>query len=259
MKNERKIEIQQKQSEIREMKEKIAAMKPKEIEKVPDDKMSGKIIETDTPIGDVTIYGYSLICKLPADVNLHLIYSKSLENEKINTLLTANMQIKNCKVELTSSYKHLLKILDITRCVDTHKIEKWMLENPATLLDKYRILNNYFAQFKNFIEMTQHLRSTYGAYFIRNNERTTFKLPRVVKERQVHVTIEFEFDASHIESYNDSSDPFRPVRTRINVITGNITEIKMKETVDRFVKDQNNSWMILLVEKISNPYEYDSN
>ena len=60
-----------------------------------------------------------------------------------------------------------------------------------------------------------------------------------------------------MDHMNHHIDTFRPIRSRINVIMGDMTEQQVKDIVDRSIKDiYDNNWMITLVSRLSSYYSY---
>ncbi|EKE40057.1 hypothetical protein ENUP19_0253G0021 [Entamoeba nuttalli] len=249
----RKIEIQNMQKEIEILKQKLLTSKEDKVSTITQPPSKNIRTITIPAIGEIVIYGYCVICKLPGNTLLHLIYS-SLVPEDCNSFIKYYKNLKNCKVELNGRYRHLMLFNNNNKCFDENKIAYWVLENPNSLEEKYRYLVNYFNKYVNFIKVTRKVRSELGAYFVKNNDRPTLKIPIINKDKGLYITVEFEFDGSRIEQYNELSDPFRPVRTRINVITGTVSETQVKNVIDISLKDNTNNWLSNMVMKLSSLY-----
>ncbi|ELP85321.1 hypothetical protein EIN_085630 [Entamoeba invadens IP1] len=243
----KKAEIQKMQQEIAQLKAKLLMpQEPKKLETFQDKSQQIRTVMVKG-VGDVQVLGYCAICQLPSGARLHLIYSSPIGNGG-EDFIRSHKNLRNCKVEICGRFAYL----GIPgRCVDTAKLARWVLDTPLSFDDKIKFLNNYFHCFINFEKITRCVRAEFGAYFLRNVERMTLKLPINIKEKNMFIILDFEFDPTKLEQYRDNTDPFKPVRTKINVVSGNITEKQVRKRVDEVVKSGTDDWMMTIVRRVS--------
>ena len=62
--------------------------------------------------------------------------------------------------------------------------------------------------------------------------------------------VEFEFDPSQIQLYTKESDPFKPCRTRVNIIQGAMPEESVKRAVDNVLKSDDEQWLAVITARL---------
>lgn len=64
------------------------------------------------------------------------------------------------------------------------------------------------------------------------------------------MTVEFEFDPTQIQLCTKESDPFKPCRTKVNIIQGDIPEESVKRAVNNVLKLDDDQWLAAITAKL---------
>ncbi|KAL7718117.1 DH domain-containing protein [Entamoeba marina] len=244
----RKTEIQTMTDELERVKNKLLNINSIHIPNIPTQAQSTKRTEQITGCGAVQINGYSAIVELPANAQLHLVYFHKIPTD-CSSFIRSHKNLKGCRVELNGRYKHLLLPEQL---IDVDLLSNWVMNNPYPLDEKIIFLTNYFYQYVTFIKSAKRVRALYAGYFVRTQDRPTLKIPFTLMKSKTFMTVEFEFDAGRLQFYTATSDPFKPVKFKTNVISGIVTDDQIRKLIETVLKNEKENWLITAVERINN-------